>query len=148
MSCPIHLKVYKAAITLRHLHQISNEMELGLFGPWVPLGTEGNHQWVEVQIGVAWLQLRNVWNSPLVNTSCFSGPHTLISPCPSPPLIIIMASYSLPTPPLLPDALPVALVWCLQVYLPLLPGICLLEAPHPIHSKADLFWYSNIKYSF
>lgn len=43
---------------------------------------------------------RGMRGIPLVNTSCSDGHPSLISPCPSPPLIIIMVGYSLPTPPL------------------------------------------------
>lgn len=45
---------------------------------WVPPGTEGDHQWVEVQIGVAWLQLRNVRNSPCKHLMLGRSPHSYL----------------------------------------------------------------------
>lgn len=63
---------------------------------WVPPGTQGDRHWVEVHIGVAWLQLGNARNSPCKHLMLgWSQRSYLLSPA----LITIMVSYSLPTPP-------------------------------------------------
>lgn len=83
LQCPFYCKgAYWGPFTLR-----------------VPTGTEGDHQWAEVQIGVAWLQLRNVRNSPCKHVVLLLGrsPHSY-HPVPIDPLIIVMVSYPLPTP--------------------------------------------------
>lgn len=62
---------------------------------WVPPGTQGDHHWVEVHIGVAWLQLWNVRNSPCKHLMLGWSPRSYLL---SPALITIMVSYSLPAP--------------------------------------------------
>lgn len=104
-------------ISLRNTFKEAVSWE-GTYWAFHPLGSSWHRGWPSMGGGADWSGMaaaEECEEFPLVNTSCSDGHHTLISLCPSPPLIIIMVSYSLPTPRLLPPALPVAFACLGQV---------------------------------
>ncbi len=76
--------------------------------------------------GCSW----GMWGIPLVNTSCSDGHRTLISPCPLPPLIIIMVRYSLNAPSSSSICFSCGLCSLMAGGVTSAGGFCLPEAPH------------------
>lgn len=117
-----------------------------------PLHPSWHRGWPSVGGGADWSGMaaaEGMRGIPLVNTSCSNGHHrSLISPCQSRSLIIVVVSYSLPAPPpLLLSAFPVASACAGQVGLPLFKAFVYLRPPmvfcwlwYPLTGEHSLLW--------